>query len=495
MKEIKVIVKDRNTLALQENASEGDYIRLDHIANVDTSFIDALLNGEKEKEVKERILEAERKKEESLNTAFELRQKKEGERIVQEWSSKVQKLEDNMKAKEKEREVEKTKLEGEIERLKASAENTLEIKKGEIEKKYAEDIRKLQSEIETLKATHENELKLKESEVEKRFGKSIDEYKEKLRKDENALTLLQEKSKTDLELAVTKLAAEKDKAFAEEKEKLLKAFEDEKTNLQNQVNALTIAKSARSVKVIGEDLESWCDNTVRGSMQNGFLNCTWEKDNTIVRNEDESQGSKADFIFKVYSDEAKNGTLLASLCLDMKDENPNSTYKKANSDYFKRLDLNRKKKECRYAVLVSNLETDKPNDIPIYKVREYEDMYVVRPPYLLTFLNMVVSLTTRFADLIESAETEKKEFIAYETFKTEFEELKKTYLDNPLAQLEKAVEELVKQNEKIGKASAAINDVINDIKNKYIANITDKLGRFELQIDRKERQYQKAITD
>ena len=40
--------------------------------------------------------------------------------------------------------------------------------------------------------------------------------------------------------------------------------------------------------------------------------------------------------------------------------------------FYKKLDENRNKKNCKYAVLVSNLEMDKPNSLPIFKVREYE---------------------------------------------------------------------------------------------------------------------------
>ena len=50
---------------------------------------------------------------------------------------------------------------------------------------------------------------------------------------------------------------------------------------------------------------------------------------------------------------------------------------------------------------------DKPNALPIFKVREYENMYVVRPGYLMTFLNMITSITTRFSELILSKEEEK----------------------------------------------------------------------------------------
>ena len=67
-------------------------------------------------------------------------------------------------------------------------------------------------------------------------------------------------------------------------------------------------------------------------MQNGFLNCSWHKDNEVVKVEGETSGSKADFIFKIYASEQQyDNELLASVCLEMKDENPNSMHKKKNA--------------------------------------------------------------------------------------------------------------------------------------------------------------------
>ncbi len=55
-------------------------------------------------------------------------------------------------------------------------------------------------------------------------------------------------------------------------------------------------------------------------MQNGLFNCTWEKDNKVIRDENETKGSKADYIFKVYASEAHlDNELLASVCMDIAD--------------------------------------------------------------------------------------------------------------------------------------------------------------------------------
>ena len=87
--------------------------------------------------------------------------------------------------------------------------------------------------------------------------------------------------------------------------------------------------------MIGENLEATCNDEMESYMQNGFFNCTWQKDNEVVKNDDEKKGSKADYIFKVYAtDEHKPEELLASVCLDMKDENPDSKNKLKNSSHY-----------------------------------------------------------------------------------------------------------------------------------------------------------------
>ena len=222
-------------------------------------------------------------------------------------------------------------------------------------------------------------------------------------------------------------------------------------------------------------------------MQNGFLNCVWYKDNKVIQEENEFKGSKADFIFKIYaSDEHKEEELLTSLCLEMKNENPQSVNKKSNADYYKALDKNRNKKECKYAILVSELEADKANHLPIYKVNdsEYKDMYVVQPAYLMVFLNMIVSLTTKFANLYKQRAIENEKLKSQDDFKTEFDNLKKTYLDKPLNSMKEQIETISKQNKAIHDASKKIDDAIEAITKNYINEIENKLERFDVKINK-----------
>lgn len=425
MKKIKVIVKDKTTLELLESASAGDIIDLEELVQVDTSYIDKVIESNKDsiynvKLAKEKeLLEAQHKLEISkLNNKIEL--------LKQEFQKEKN---DAINEKENASKEKYYNLEQEYNKLKDRYDLEISNTKLEVEKSYKDQLNDLKKEIESLKLT---------SEIEKIKGLNA------LKQEYNAI--INEKEDT--------------------------------------INKLQRSKAAMNVKQTGEDLESWCNNEVLSYMQNGLFNCTWEKDNLVVRDSNEQKGSKADYLFKVYVDEKHDERdLLASICLDMKDENPDSVNKKKNADYYKQLEQNRIKKNCKYSVLVSNLEIDRPNDVPIFKVREYENMYVVRPAYLMVFLNMITSLTTRFSDIIQNDEKESLALKGKHQLIEDFNKIKNTYLDKPLASLETTIDTIIKNSSIVKDAAKKIDDSCEKIKNDYILEIEQKITRFELKLN------------
>ena len=477
MKKVNVIVKNKTLLELQEDAKCGDLIDLAELVEVDTSYLDMLIESGKD----------------SLYEA---------------------KLEYVKKILTSENKLELNKLYAEIEALKKDKENSLKIKEQEVEKKFNDNINELKRQIELLKETKKSEIDSINLKNEADKNKLINESNQKYANLEQKYNILLseldskiEKLKLEIENEYTKkineiettnkLELSKKDLIIQKKDSdieiiKMKALEEQKYKFDNLlkekeeiINNLQRAKANMNVKQTGEDLEAWCDNEVSSYMQNGLFNCTWEKDNKTVKDEDEAKGSKADYIFKIYaSKEHKEDELLSSICMDMKDENPDSVNKKSNSDYYKQLDKNREKKNCKYALLVSNLELDKPNMLPIFKVREYENMYVVRPAYLMTFLNMITSLTNRFADLILIKDQEELELKSKFVLLDEFEEIKKTYLDKPLESLEKSIEEITKNTDNIKKAVKNIDDQCDKINRTYINQIMEKINKYELKLNR-----------
>ncbi len=426
MKNISVLVRDKNTLVLDEDATKGDIIDLTRLSKFDSSSIEELVEDGKDAVYNKKLLEAQEK--------FNLEKKSE----IDAFKSK-------------------------IELLNAQNENKINVAKHEVEDQYKAQINELQNKLDNLKSKLESESNLEIEKLKNCIALQKQEYESKL------------------------VSLEKDKNL--EKEKALFAKEQELneklTEKDNIINNLQNQKARLNVKQTGENLETYCNNIVQEQMQNGFYNCTWQKDNEVKKEEGENKGSKADYIFKIFSsNEHKPEDLLTSICLDMKDENPDSSFKQTNEHYYKQLDNNRNKKNCHYAVLVSNLEMDQANALPIFKVREYKEMYVVRPGYLMTFLHLITSLTNKFKDLITSKEKETLEIKNKLDFMNEFEDLKRTYLDKPLESLRKEIEDITKCNENIFKASQKIADSCDKITKKYIDDIVNKLDRFEVKIEK-----------
>lgn len=568
----KVIVKNKTLLELLEPAEAGDLIDLQEVSLVDSSFVDLLIDSEKEKTVAARIEDAKKRfkaesdvevsklnsqiealkqgqtialeiKEKELNQQhqqelFDLKAEKQTEiedlkhkiealteensknleikarDVAKEYSDKISDLKlkiENLK-NSKESDINQLKTQNELDKsnLLSAAKEQFSIKEDELNKTISD----LKKEIEVLKGTQKAEIERIKSENETEKTKLQQSESEKLSQLQNKYDVLNSEVESkvtqaknevvrDYEHKISEINSQNQLALAGKDAKIKnlgyefeikksKALQDQKDmydqtirEKDEMISNLQRAKASMNVKQTGEDLEAWCDNEVASYMQNGLFNCTWEKDNKVIKEEGESKGSKADYIFRIYASELhKEDEELASVCMDMKDENPDSVNKKSNTDYYKQLDKNREKKKCKYAVLVSNLEMDKPNVLPIFKVNGYDDMYVVRPAYLMTFLNMIASLTAKFADIIMDQENEiglKTKFALMQ----EFDDIKKTYLDNPLGMLEKAINEITKNSNNIRTAVQNIDSQCDKINESYINQIQAKIGRFELKLNSK----------
>jgi hypothetical protein len=80
---------------------------------------------------------------------------------------------------------------------------------------------------------------------------------------------------------------------------------------------------------------------------------------------------------------------------EMKNEADTTATKNSNEKFFEKLDADRKKKGCEYAVLVSMLEPESElYNQGIVAVHQYEKMFVVRPQ-LFTTLIMLLCQTSR----------------------------------------------------------------------------------------------------
>ena len=132
------------------------------------------------------------------------------------------------------------------------------------------------------------------------------------------------------------------------------------------------------------------------------------------------------------------------------------------------------------------------NDLPIRKVNEYPDMYVVRPAYMVSFLSMITSLSMKFKDLLLQDVKEKLEVKSRQELLDKFEEIKNTYLDKQLASLEKDINTIRTKSEAITNAAKAIDDTCDKIARSYIDVIHKKLETFEASLNKAYRKYEKS---
>ena len=154
------------------------------------------------------------------------------------------------------------------------------------------------------------------------------------------------------------------------------------THLKNEVISIKDMKQKLSTKILGETLEKHCEVEFNKLRSTAFPNAYFEKDN------DSSQGTKGDYIYREI-DEFENEII--SIMFEMKNENDETVNKKKNADFFNKLDKDRIKKGCEYAVLVSQLEQEDEfyNQGIVDVSHKYEKMYVIRPQFFIPIITLL----------------------------------------------------------------------------------------------------------
>ncbi len=295
---------------------------------------------------------------------------------------------------------------------------------------------------------------------------------------EQAIALLNNKI-VDLNNQINNLTLKKDLELNTKLNEQKEIYEERLKEKEGKINELTLNKSSLNIKKLGEQLENWCNMEYENYAQSGFDNCVWEKDNTAVKEDGDSKGTKADYIFRVYESAALK-TELTSVACEMKNESPTSVNKKKNADHFAKLDKDRNKKNCEYALLISELEWDQTNDIPIRKVKEYDKMYIVRPQYFINFLSVINSLASKFKDLLLSEQEEVEKFKDVTKIKEDFEALKKDLFDKPLSRLENKLKEIISNAETIQKSSTKILEAANTLVNDTLTGMKNKIENYNI---------------
>jgi len=240
-------------------------------------------------------------------------------------------------------------------------------------------------------------------------------------------------------------------------QKLLEKSLQEKYAIQikdrdDTIERLKDMKAKLSTKMVGETLEQHCEiefNKIRAA---AFPNASFEKDN------DASAGTKGDFIFR---EADESGTEFVSIMFEMKNELDEGANKKKNEDFLKKLEEDRKKKGCEYAVLVSLLEPENElyNAGIVDVSHRYPRMYVVRPQFFIPIITLIRNEAHKTLKLKSELALVKAQNIditnfeeKLETFKTGFEknyDLASRKFQTAIDEIDKSIKALEKTKENL----------------------------------------------
>lgn len=224
-----------------------------------------------------------------------------------------------------------------------------------------------------------------------------------------------------------------------EVKQLQEQHELEKKMLEREVDFYKDLKTRMSTKMLGETLEQHCALEFEQKLRSFYPNAYFEKDNDVVG------GTKGDFVFRDY---AEDGALeYISIMFEMKNESDTTSTKHRNEDFLKKLDEDRRKKGCEYAVLVSLLEPDNElyNSGIVDKSHRYEKMYVIRPQFFVPLITLLVSTSRKSLDIRKQLFEAQQQSIDITHFEEDIEEFKDKFGRNfrlASEKFQKAIEEI-----------------------------------------------------
>ena len=257
----------------------------------------------------------------------------------------------------------------------------------------------------------------------------------------------------------------KDRELAEAKAK----WEAELKAAQEQIAYYKELKARLSTKMVGETLEIHCSTQFNQLLRPLMPYAYFEKDNEVV------EGTKGDFVFR---DRSEDGVEYISIMFEMKNENDETATKHKNEDFLAKLDADRRKKNCEYAVLVSMLEPESElyNGGIVDMSHRFAKMYVIRPQFFIPLITLLCQTSKKSLDakrelaLVKAQQVDVTNFeekltafkdgfsrnvrLANDRFNEAVEEIDKT-----IAHLTKVRENLVKSGDNLNAADKKLQDV------------------------------------
>ena len=350
------------------------------------------------------------------------------------------------------------KAEQELASTKAEQDFQQKLTRKELElgAKDAEIVR-LRAQLAGIEAQKESEKSLALAEKDKmiaRLSSTIEQHDSKLQVAVMEERYKSQRSLQEKESEIAKLVSEaeleKSRAQVHEAE-LIKRHENELRTKQELVDYYKDLKTRMSTKMVGETLEIHCSTLFNQMLRPMMPFAYFEKDN------DAADGTKGDFIFR----DSEDGIEYISIMFEMKNEMDTTATKHKNEDFFKKLDDDRRKKGCEFAVLVSLLEPESElyNGGIVDVSYRYPKMYVVRPQFFIPIITLLVQTSKKSLEyrkklmLAQSKEVDVTNFEnKLNDFKTKFGrhyELASKKFEDAVKQIDDTIAKLLKVKENL----------------------------------------------
>ena len=349
----------------------------------------------------------------------------------------------------------------EIERIKFAARSQMDKIRGE---KDAE-IARLKDQLANIESQKKGELALALSEKDKTITQLNADIAQNANKLE--LALMEERNKAqqlvqdkDVEILKLQSAAQQMKNEAKiHEEALEKRHQEELRMKQEQIDYYKDLKTKLSTKMVGETLEQHCSIQFEQYIRPLMPNAYFDKDN------DAADGTKGDFIFR----DSEDGTEYISIMFEMKNEMDKTATKHKNDDFLKKLDEDRKKKGCEFAVLVSLLEADNDlyNNGIVNKSHLYPKMYVIRPQFFVPFINLLVQASKKSLEYKKQLILAQSKEVDVTNFENQLEDFKDKFGKNYRLASERfqtAIDEIDKTIDHLQKVKSALIGSENNLR-------------------------------
>ena len=274
------------------------------------------------------------------------------------------------------------------------------------------------------------------------------------------------------QLAVAQVRQQATEAYMKKEQELAEAkakWDEQLKAAQEQIAYYKDLKTRMSTKMVGETLEIHCATQFNQYLRSVMPYAYFEKDNDVV------EGTKGDFVFR---DSSADGVEYISIMFEMKNENDETATKHKNEDFFAKLDADRKKKNCEYAVLVSMLEPDSDlyNGGIVDVSYRFDKMYVIRPQFFIPLITLLCQTSRKSLDAKRELELVKAQQVDVTNFEDKLTAFKEGFtrnvrlandrfqdaideIDKTIAHLTKVRENLVKSGDNLNAADKKLQEV------------------------------------